>query len=168
MAPVTLFPDLATGLAATLADALKGRNVDDLSAAEVSAAIFTCSFLRNLVSIARRSIEATLCEGVDAKAFAANSERAIAELDRVRVVAERVAERARTGHLPVLAQEFVTNFQGLERDLTDLRRFLLEAVARAKAPLGPIDLKRLQEAQAAYDRGATRPFRQKSESHQTG
>jgi hypothetical protein len=168
MAPATLFPDLATGFAEKMAGALESRRVEDLSADEVAAAIFACSFLRSLLSMARRSIEATLREGVDARAFADRYEPAVTEVDRVTDLTERVAERARTGDLPVLAQEFLADFRALGEDLAGFRQFLAEAVAKAKAPLPPIDLGRVQEAQAAYDRGSTRPFRKGAESHQPG
>jgi hypothetical protein len=168
MAPATLFPDLATGFAEKMAGALESHQVEDLTADEVSAAIFTCSFLRTLLSMARRSVEATLREGVDARAFAARYEPAVIELGRVTAVAERVAERAQADDLPALAQEFLADFRALGEDLAGFRQFLAEAVAKAKAPLPPIDLGRVQEAQAAYDRGAMRPFRKGAESQQTG
>jgi hypothetical protein len=168
MATAMVFPDLVTGIAEKVAITIEAGKVEELSADEVKAAILACDFLRNLFSMARRSIEDGLRGGVDAKAFAIRYERGVADLDRVLAVVARVLTKARTSRLPALAEAFVSNYQALGDEMADLRQFLAECVAKAKAPVRPVDFKRVQEAEEAYVRGETRPFRSVFETRKSG
>jgi hypothetical protein len=69
-----MLPELALGLAAQVANAIEKGKLEDLTSDEVSAAIFASHFLRSMFGMARRSIEASLCAGVDAKTFVAQYE----------------------------------------------------------------------------------------------
>lgn len=158
MIQATVIPELATGIAEKVADTLGAVRVEELSEDDVSVAIAACSFMKTLFSKARQSIENALYEGVDARSFAAKYERAIVVLDRVAEAVGRVAEKAQATHPTPLAQEFISAYEALGGDLVDLRQFLVVAVAKAKASMRQIDLNRVQEAEARYDRGETRPF----------
>jgi hypothetical protein len=159
-----MVPDLAFEFAETMADAFETRKVEELTSEEVSAAIFACHFLRHLFTMARRSIEECLCAGIDAKAFAARYEKAIVDLEAILGTVERVVTRAQTTPLPPPAEQFISNYRALMDDILNLRQFLVEAVAKAKLPVRPIDWKRAQEAEAAYARGETRPIQRSSKS----
>ena len=163
MATATMLPDLAVGLAETMADAFETRRVEEWTSEEVSAAIFACHFLRDLFAMARRSIEDSLSAGVEAKTFFAHYEDAVADLDAVLATVEQLVAQARTRHLPKLTEEFVLHYQAFGSDLASLRQFLTEALTKAKTRSRPIDWKRVQEVEAAYQRGETRPFQQLSE-----
>jgi hypothetical protein len=162
MATATVLPDMALQFAERMSEALEPGRVEELSVQEVSAAILTCSFLRNLFSMVRQSIETALSDGVDAKSFAAKYERAVPELDKIMATTARVVQKARTSHLPPPTEELVTNYQALGEALADLRHFLVEVLAKVKAPVRPIDWTRVQEAEAAYARGETKPFQKTS------
>ena len=59
----------------------------------------------------------------------------------------------------MLGEEMISRFEDLDSDLTSLRQFLLEALEKAKKPARPIDWQRVREAEEAYARGETKPFR---------
>jgi hypothetical protein len=164
MATATMLPDLAVGLAETMADAFETRRVEELTSDEVSAAIFACHFLRDLFAMARRSIADGLARGADARAFAARYEQGVTGLEAVLTATERVVRKARTGPLPPPAEQFLSNYRALMDDILSLHQFLAEAVAKAKLPARPIDQQRVHEAEAAYARGETKPFQPSQKS----
>jgi hypothetical protein len=163
MAEATLLPDLGVGFAEEMTRAFETRPVQQLTAEEVSGAIFVCAFLRNLFGMVRRSIEAGLQAGVEAKAFASKYEKAAAALEPIEATVRQAVERARAGKLPVLTQEFLASYEALGDDMASLRAFVVEAVAKAKIPARAIDWERVEAVRAAYERGETRPFQRSSE-----
>lgn len=55
-----------------------------------------CDMLRDMFAQSRQSIEEGLSRGVDAKEFAAQYERAVAELETILMMTERVVRKSRT------------------------------------------------------------------------
>jgi hypothetical protein len=158
MATATMFADLAVGFAETMAKTFEMGRVEELTPEEVSTAIRMCVFLQDLFAQARRSIAEALSQGVDARAFAAKYEQAVTDLEAVLTTAQRVVTKARTSPLPPPAEQFISSYRALMDDMLSLHEFLAEAVAKAKLPVRPIDWKRVQEAEAAYAKGETKPF----------
>jgi hypothetical protein len=156
--------DLAVGFAETMARTLERGRVEELTPEEVSTALQMCGVLQDLFNRARRSIEEELSRGVDARAFAARYEQAVAELEAVLAATRRVVMNARTDLLPPSAEQFVSSYRALLDDMLSLHRFLAEAVAKASLPVRPIDWQRVQEAEAAYARGETKPFERSRKS----
>jgi hypothetical protein len=167
MATATLPPDPLLGLAVKWADAFEEVQVEALTPEQVSAAILACRFLRDLFAMARRSIEASLGAGVDAQAFAAQYEPTVTDLDTLVRTVDRVVAAARTSLPPTRSEEFVSQHHSLGAEIAGLRQFLLEALAKAKTPVRPMDWKRAQESEAAYTRGETKPF-QRSTTKRAG
>ncbi len=164
MATATMFPGLAVGFAEAMANTFETGRVEELTPEEVSTAIRTCVFLRDLFTQARQSIEEQLSQGVDARAFAAKHEKAVADLEEVVKTAQRVVTKARTSSLLPPVQQFVSSYRALLDDMVSLHQFLAEAVAKAKLPVRPVDWNRVQEAKAAYASGETKPFQRSSKS----
>jgi flavin-binding protein dodecin len=161
MAVATFETAIAAGTAESLDRAF--ASVEELSAEDVQSALDVCDFIQTRFRKARESIESALCQGVDAKAFAAKYERAVGTLDSVMGAVSRVLERLKGGRLPVRGEELISRYQNLNAVLANLRQFLLEALSRAKNPLRPIDWQRVREVEEAYARGETKPFRNTAE-----
>jgi hypothetical protein len=159
-----MFPELAVGFVETMAKTFETGRVEELTPAEVSTAIRTCVFLRELFAQARRSIAEGLSQGVDAQAFAAKYAPAVTGLGASLRTVERVVTKARTRPLPPPAEQFISSYRDLMDDLLGLHQFLAEAVAKAKLPARPVDWNRAQEAAAAYARGETKPFQRSAKS----
>jgi hypothetical protein len=162
-----MFSDLAVGMAEKMAQAFETGRLEELTPEQVSIGIRMCGFLQELFAHARRSIEEGLSQGVEAKAFAARYERAVNELEAVLTMTERVVTKARTSQLPPPADQLVSRYRALMDDMISLHQFLAEAVAKAKLPARPMDWNRVQEAEAAFARGETKPF-QRSSKKQAG
>jgi hypothetical protein len=163
MASATFIPDLAAGLAETLSDNVE--KVEELSTKDVQAALLVCTFMQTLLKMARGSIESSLRQGVDARAFASTYERSIAGLDSASKAVGRLLQRGHPRHWPILGEELLSGYEDLAADLAKLRQFLVEAVAKAKAPPRPLDWERVRQAEAAYGRGETKPFDKGSTIH---
>jgi hypothetical protein len=150
-----------TAIAAGTAESLDRifANVEELSEQDVHTALVVCDFIQTLFRSARASIESALCQGVDAKAFAAKYERAVITLDTVKDAVSRVRAKVKRSRLPALGEQLIYRFGDLDSDLANLRQFLLEAVAMAKKPSRPIDWQHVREVEEAYARGETKPFR---------
>jgi len=116
----TMVPDLAVGVAGTMANVLETGRVEDLSSEGISAALGTCAFLQDLFAQARRSIEGRLSHGVDASAFATKYERAVTDLEGVLTTAQRVVAKARTRPLSPPVELFVSKYDALMNDMLSL------------------------------------------------
>ncbi len=150
-----------TTVAAGTAEALEQMfaSVEELSVKDIHTALLVCDFIQNLFKTARASIESALRQGVDARAFAAKYERSIVVLDSIKDAVSRVLEKVKESRLPALGEELISRYEDLNADLTNLRRFLQEAIAAAKKPSRPIDRQHILEAEEAYARGETKPLR---------
>ncbi|MHB1423556.1 MAG: hypothetical protein ACYC3I_10250 [Gemmataceae bacterium] len=157
MAVATFETDIAAGTAESVDRVF--ASTKELSAEDVDTALFACNFIQTLFRTARRSIENTLGQGVDAKAFAARYERAISTLDTVKGAVSRVLAKLKGSRLPARGEELISRYEDLDTDLASLRQFLLEALEKAKKPLRPIDWQRVRDVEEAYARGETKPFR---------
>jgi hypothetical protein len=113
MGTATFVPDLALGFAQMMNDVFEKCKVEELTASEVSDAIFFGRVVRDVLAKARQSIEASLCAGVDAHAFAAKYERTVTDLDALLTTVEQVVAKARTSRLPAPAEELVSSYQDL-------------------------------------------------------
>jgi hypothetical protein len=162
MDTATILPNLAVGFAEKMAHAFEIGRVEELAPEEVSTAIRLCAVLQDLFAQTRRSIAAELSQGVEARGFAAKYERAVIDLEAVLKVTQRVVTKARTNSLPPPAEQFVSSYRALMDEMLSLHRFLAEAVETAKRPVRPVDWKRVQEAEAAFARGETKPFQRSS------
>jgi hypothetical protein len=148
----------------TMADMLETGSVQEMTSEEVSVAISMCVLLQGIFSRARRAIEEGLSQGVDGCEFVAKYERAVTDLEEVLTTAQRVVAKARMSPLSPSVELFISNYGALMDDMLSLRQFLAEAVAKAKQPVRPIDWNRVQEAEAAYARGETKPFQRSAKS----
>jgi hypothetical protein len=164
MATATLLPNLAVEWAGTMANAFETSRVDTLTPEELRAALSMCAALQDLFASARRSIAERLAQGEDAGAFAADYEQLVVGLKELWTTTERTVTKARTSPLPPAAEQFVASYRSLMDEIAGLHQFLANAVAKAKQPLGSIDNRRVQEAEAAYARGETKPFRRSAKS----
>jgi hypothetical protein len=164
MATATLLPNLAVEWAGTMANAFQTGRVDALTPEELRAAMSMCAALQDLFASARRSIAERLAQGVDAGAFATDYEQLVVGLKELWSTTERTVTKAGTSPLPPAAEQFVASYRSLTDEIAGLHQFLANAVAKAKQPLGAIDKRRVQEAEAAYARGETKPFRRSAKS----
>jgi hypothetical protein len=158
MATAAFVPDLATGMAGGFFKAVEPRNIEELSADELSTLVDASAFIRGLFADSRRNIEAGLCEGVEATAFASKYERGVGALNLVFDTVERIVKRLEAMRPSPRVDPVLSNFKALYDELTGLRHFLLEALAKAKTPPAPINWTRIREVEAAYSRGETRPM----------
>lgn len=154
--------DLAVGFARQMASAFETDNVEQLAPDQALTAIHLCKFLQSLFADARRSIDSRLAQGVDASTFAGTYGRAVADLETALAATERVVARGRDASLSPQAALFVSSYRDLMDEMLGLRKFLQEAVAKAKLPPRAVDRKRIDAAEAAFDRGQTRPFQRSS------
>jgi hypothetical protein len=156
-----------TAIAAGTAESLDRifASVEELSEKDVDTILDVCNFIQTLFRTARTSIESTLRQGVDAKAFAAKYEQSISTLDTVKGAVSRVLARLKGNRLPALGEELISRYEDLNTDLVNLRQFLLEALEKAKNPLRPIDWQHVREVEEAYARGETKPFRKIAGKH---
>jgi hypothetical protein len=166
MATATVFPDLAVGLVEKMAEAFGDHKVQELPPEEIAAATSICRAIRHLFTAARHSVERSLSEGVDVKAFTARYDPTLSSLELISVSVARVAASA--GPAPDLAGEFLSELRALGGDVADLQHLLGEALSKAKAPLRPIDWDRVREAEAAYARGETKPVRKPTVARDAG
>ena len=143
-----------TSIARGLAQALKHVfvNVEELSTKDVQTAIEVCNFIQNLFKRVHVSIESGLGQGVEARAFTAEYEKVVAELDEIHGIVSQVLAKVRTSRLPELGSEMIFRYEDLGKDLTSLRQFLQSALAKATAPSRPIDWQRVRENEEAYAR----------------
>ncbi len=158
MAVATLETAIAAGTAESLDRIF--ASVEELSAKDVHTALVVCDFIQSMLRTGRASIESALCQGGEAKAFAARFERAVSTLDTVKEAVGRVLARLKGCRLPALGDELICRYEDLNTDLASLRQFLHEALEKAKKPLRrPINWQRVREVEEAYARGETKPFR---------
>jgi hypothetical protein len=163
MATPTMFPDLAVGFAEKMANTFEGR-IKELTPDQVSTAIRACAFLQDLFAQARRSIEEELSQGVEARAFADKYERLATDLEPVLATTQRLVTEARTSSHSEPVEQVVSSYRALMDEMLSLHEFLAKAVAKAKLPARPVDWKRVQEAEAAYASGETKPFQRSPRS----
>lgn len=140
-------------------------NIEELSVEDVETALDVCDFIQTRFRKARASLERALCQGVDAKAFAAKYERTFNTLDSVMEAVNRVLVSLQNGRLPASEEKLISRYQVLNTDLANFRQFLLEALEKAKKPLRPLDRQRVREVEEAYARGETKPFRKTLEKY---
>jgi hypothetical protein len=133
-------------------DAETGK-IAEWPADQVAIVIQASTFLRDLFRSARDSIKVMLSQGVDAQAFAEKYDRAITDLDRISATVARVLLKCQS--IPI--REFTGTFQAMSDEVTSLRTFLEAAVTKARTS-HVIDWNRVQQAQAAYSRGETKPW----------
>jgi hypothetical protein len=129
-----------------------------LNSQDVAHAISFASSLREVFANMRRSFEAVLSLGVNAKDFAAQYETALPELDAVLEDSYRVLMKAKNNPPAPRLDEFIAGVEALGIEIAGLRNLFAAAVAKARIPPRPIDLNQLPEASAAYRRGETRVF----------
>ena len=123
---------------------------------DVHTAPLVCGFIQTLFKTARASIESSLRQGIDARAFAAKHERSILVLDSVKDAVSRVLVKVKADRLPALGEELIARYEDLVTDLANPRQLLLEAIAEAKRLSPPIGWQRVRETEAAYTRGETK------------
>jgi hypothetical protein len=70
-----------------------------------------------------------------------------------------LVSKLRSKPLSLPFQEFVASYRSLIDEMLRLDQFLSQAVAKARMPMPPIDWNRAREADEAYARGKTKPFR---------
>lgn len=157
MTIATLETTVAAGAAEAFENAL--ANVGELTTKDVYTALVVCAFLQNLFKTARVSIENALGQGGEAKTFADKYDRAITALDTAKGTVSRVLTKAKGSRLPALGEELISRLEDLDTDLANLREFLGETLATAKAPSRPTDWQRVREVEEAHARGETKPFR---------
>jgi hypothetical protein len=155
----TLLPDLALGVVGEMTRALEARAIERCSAEDISEAVSLCQEVQRLVRLSLRSVQRALSQGMEAGQFAARYEPIVVALDPRLNNVRRLTEALRALPLPEYAAELLSEFQTLGVELARLHQFLGEALARARAAPRPIDPSRVREAQAAYGRGETKPFR---------
>jgi len=153
-APVLL--NVAIGWAETTARALEAP--EELSADDLASAIAACRLLRDMLTLARRSLEERLAHGVDATAFAASYDRASADLRAVLTTTQGIVQRALTRLPSPPGDEFVSSYRGLVEDMLSLQTFLGDALEKAQLPPHPVDWKHVHAVEAAYAQGETKPF----------
>jgi hypothetical protein len=159
MTLATIVPDDTLGFARRMSADIEPSKIKELRADTLLNYNFACKLLRVIFASARKSVEADLREGVDAKEFAKKSEKTIGELDAIFDVMRRVALSVQVGQLSPQAAEFIANFRDLACSVESLRGFMVQAVSVAKAPAHEIDWQKMEESAPAYTRGETKPFR---------
>ncbi|HTU18974.1 MAG TPA: hypothetical protein VMG10_13015 [Gemmataceae bacterium] len=157
MVTATLETEGAFGAAEALKHVLAG--VETLSPRTVHTALVICDFIQSMFKMAHASIQSGLCQGVEARAFAVKYEQAIVRLDEIRDIVGRLLAKVKGQRLPSLGEDLISRYEDLDSDLTRIRKFLLEAVQKAKMPTRAIDWERVREAEAAYSRGEMKPYR---------
>jgi hypothetical protein len=162
MTTATVLPELSVSFAQRTTAAFETANLDEMTPGEVARNVELLSALRQVLRLARHSIEEVLSRGVDAGEFAAKYERAVSDLGPLAEALGRVVAKTQAKLAPAHAKELGSHFQALAADIANHRQFFATAVAKAKAPPRPIDWQRVQEAEAAYARGETKPFQQSS------
>jgi hypothetical protein len=167
MATATFSSDLAIGIAEKMAQVVEKVGVEELNPEQASTGIRMCGFLQELFAQARRSIEEGLSAGVDAREFAAKYERGVIGLEAIMTMTQQAVTKARTSQLSPAAEQFVSSYRASMDEMRSLHQFLVEALAKAKLPARPIDWNRVQEAEAAFARGETKPL-QRSPKRQAG
>jgi hypothetical protein len=156
----TFVPDLALGFAEKMSATVE--KVEEFSESDGETAVLACQFLQMLFAKARNSIESMLSEGVEARSFVTQYERTAAELADIATAIEQAVARSRSRPARAMANAFIANYQALGQEIESLRQMLVEALAKAKAIPRPIDWQRVQEVEAAYQQGATKPFQRSS------
>lgn len=134
-------------------------NVEELSAREIYHALVACDYLQSLFNSARTSIESGLRQGVPARAFASQYEQSVKRVDGIRERVAKMLVQARKSRISELREELISKYEGLEANLQNLRRFIMEAITAAQRPTRPIDWQHVREAEEAYERGETKPIR---------
>jgi hypothetical protein len=157
MVSTTFDTELGGGVAEALQRALAKTGA--LSEKDVLAALGVCDYLHNLFRTAQAAIENNLCQGGDAKAFAAEYEQAALRLDPTMATVDKVLAFVKGSRLPPLGSLLISRYENLNAYLRSLRAFLVEAAEKASAPVPPVDWQRVREAEEAYARGETKPFR---------
>jgi hypothetical protein len=159
MITTSVVPDFALGLAKDTRAGIESAELDKWPAEQLALYNVTCRSMRDLFVSARKNIEAELFDGVDAKAFVARYEKTIGLLDAILAQATPVAQTVKIGRRTEAAEELVSNFKALAGAATELHRFLSAMLAIANAPGREIDWRKIEESEAAYQRGETKPFR---------
>jgi hypothetical protein len=154
-----------TAIAAGTAESLDRifASVEELTVEDVRTALGVCAFIQSMLRTGRESIESALCQGGEAKAFAARYERTVSTLDTIKGAVSRVLARLKGSRLPALGEELISRYEDLNTDLARLRQFLQEALEKAKKPSRSLDWQRVREVEEAYARGETKPFRKTAE-----
>lgn len=134
-------------------------NAKELSPDDVQTLILTCDFIHGLFKKGRAHVESDLRRGMNARDFVAQHAASVSGLDIVKTRVDQILEREKKSYSPSLGAELISRYENMAADLANFRKFLVEALARAKKPLRPIDWQRVREVEEAYARGATKPFR---------
>jgi hypothetical protein len=149
MATAALTPDLAMGLAGKVSAAIDTGRVEGWSADDVATAVLASRFLRELLARVQHSVVSELRQGTDAQGFADRYATANTDLETIQQTVKRVLEKTRANGLPAQADELVSTLEAVGDDITRLRQFVSEALAKANAPARPVDWIKVQEIEAA-------------------
>lgn len=160
-APATLFPDMLVGIAGTIAAQLEASSVEELTTApeDASRAIRLCAFFREQFAQARQSLVKRLSRRVEGRSFATKFEDRLTSLETLLAQMARVITKLRTDSPSPPLEELVASFRALMDEILSFHQLVSEAVRTAKMPLGAVDWDRIREADEAYARGETKPFR---------
>jgi hypothetical protein len=154
-----VYPILASGLINTLTDAMQAEPVEDWLPETVEEAISICRQARRAVKGMRHEQEQALQSGLKAKVFVAQIEPRAQVMEQGLAVLSQLVQGLRGQVLGAGMKDFLSEAQALVREVADLHSFLSEVLAKAKALPRPMDWDRVQEAEEAYARGETKPFR---------
>jgi hypothetical protein len=153
-----VYPVFASGLIDTIANAMGAEPVEEWPADALEQGAAFCRQARGLVKGIREELEQVLRKGKEAKALVAEIEPAAQALGKALAsLSSRLDENGGRPSNPK-AESFLSECEALVREAADFQSTLTEVLARAAAPLPPIDWNRVKEAEEAFVRGETRPF----------
>jgi hypothetical protein len=149
-----VFPEVAMGFAESVTHAVAAAEKAQWSDEDVRQVRLACREVRQKFEWMDQIVRRALVDGVDAATFVAQAETHRTRLDRLLLQFSAIQAAARSDD-----GEFVVEFEGMGKAISRVRDLLNEVLTKMKTPRRPIDWQRVEEAQAAYVRGETKPFK---------
>jgi hypothetical protein len=106
---------------------------------------------------ARHELADELSAGVEARSFAGAYQEYLPVLEEQVGIVRQLIELASPAEDPS-SQSLVAELRLLETENQAFRDLLADALARASAPVRPVDWERVRAAEEAHGRGETKPF----------
>jgi hypothetical protein len=150
----TILPELARETTESVRRALDRQIPGTLTAREVGGALSLCLSVRDLIRQEWWALQDQLSQGVETRTFQDGAEHLVETVDAHLATINSLREAARQAKAS--SDEKVGEegeLDSLEKEIREVRQSLGQALELAKRPSGPVDMKVLEEARSACERG---------------
>jgi hypothetical protein len=155
----TVFPEMVMGFAETVTHAVEVGESNKWSEEDARQITAACRETGDKFRSLEQILRLRLTEGVNAATFLKEEQLRLARLDKLLSQhAAALTESDRLQRVPSEALELIAAFEELGKTIARFRDLLKTAISKMNTPRRPVDWQRVQEAQAAFGKGETKPL----------